>query len=160
MNTRVPGPADYSSQRTTRLRPGSPTGPRSFPTGSLRVSDADRDAALAELTQHFEAGRLTSEELDDRTGRILAARTGTELESQLTDLPALDASWAEPPGYPAPRPTSNRVPGLVLAVVVVAVIAVILTLSAGHNHTVHAWNAAVPDLIGIFVLRRLGGRRC
>jgi hypothetical protein len=159
MNTRVPGPADYSSQRTTRPRPGSPTRPRGFPTGTLRVSDADRDAALAELSRHFEAGRLTSEELDDRTGRSLAARTCAELESQLTDLPVLSAAPAAPPDSAPPRPGSNLAPGLVLAVVVVAVIAVILTLSVGHNHSVHAWNAAFPVLIGIFVLRRLIGRR-
>jgi hypothetical protein len=159
MNTRVPGPADYSSQRTTRPRPGSPTRPRSFPAGTLRVSDADRDAALAELSQHYEAGRLTSEELDDRTGRILAARTGTELESQLTDLPVLGAPAAAPEEHSPARPVSSFAPGLVLAVVVVAVVAVVLTLSAGHTHGVHAWNAAFPVLIGIFVLRRLAGRR-
>ena len=159
MNTRAPGPADYSPHRTPRPRPGSPTRPRSFPTGTLRVSDADRDAALAELTQHFEAGRLTSEELDERTGRILAARTGTDLESQLTDLPSLGSPPAPPEQHRPPRPASNLAPGLLLALVVVAVIGVILALSAGHSHTVHAWNAALPVLIGIFVLRRLAGRR-
>jgi Domain of unknown function (DUF1707) len=159
MNTRVPGPADYSSQRTTRPRPGSPARPRGFPTSSLRVSDADRDAALAELAQHYEAGRLTSEELDERTGRILAARTGTDLESQLTDLPVLTSQSAAPEQHRPPRSVSNLAPGLVLAVVVVAVIGEILALSAGHGHTVHAWNAAFPVLIGIFILRRLAGRR-
>ena len=159
MNTRVPGPASYSAQRSARPRPASPSRPRGFPTGSLRVSDADRDAALTELSQHFEAGRLTSEELDERTGRILAARTGTDLESQLTDLPVLGAPATAPPDYPPARHVSNLAPGLVLALVVVAVIGVILALSAGHNHTLHAWNAAFPVLIGIFVLRRLGGRR-
>jgi len=32
-------------------------------------------------------------------------------------------------------------------------------MSLSHDHGVHAWNAAVPLLIGILVLRRLGGRR-
>jgi hypothetical protein len=158
MNTRVPGSADYSSQRSIHRRPGSPGRPRRFPSGSFRVSDADRDVALAELTLHFEAGRLTSEELDERTGRILTARTGTELETQLTDLPILGATAPAPADYPTARPVSHLAPGL-LAVVMVAAIAVVLALSAGHAHGVHTWNAAVPLLIGILVLKRLGRRR-
>jgi len=35
---------------------------KSFPTGGIRVSDADRDQAIAELSEHFQAGRLTQEE--------------------------------------------------------------------------------------------------
>ncbi|HEX5291972.1 MAG TPA: DUF1707 domain-containing protein [Streptosporangiaceae bacterium] len=159
MNTRVPGSADYSAQRGTGPRPAGSSRARGFPGGTLRVSDADRDAALAELTQHYEAGRLTTEELDERTGAILAARTGTELESQLTDLPVLGVPAAAPPEHRPARPGPNLAPGLVLAVVVAAVVAVVLTLSAGHAHGVHSWNAAIPVLIGVLVLRRLAGRR-
>ena len=45
------------------------TATRDHPSGSLRVSDADRDRAIAELSEHYQAGRLTTEELEDRTGR-------------------------------------------------------------------------------------------
>ena len=31
----------------------------SFPAGDLRVSDADRDRAVSELSEHFQVGRLT-----------------------------------------------------------------------------------------------------
>ena len=35
------------------------TATRPFPAGELRASDADRDLALAELSEHFQTGRLT-----------------------------------------------------------------------------------------------------
>jgi len=59
-----------------------------YPTGDLRVSDADRDRALAELTEAFQVGRLTAEEFDQRSGQALGARTGNDLTALLADLPA------------------------------------------------------------------------
>jgi hypothetical protein len=66
-----------------------------YPSGDLRVSDADRDRALSELSAAFQAGRITVDELEQRSGQALAARTGKELTTLLSDLPA------EP--VPAPR---------------------------------------------------------
>ena len=60
-------------------------------SGSLRVSDADRDRAIAELSEHYQAGRLTTEELEDRTGRALQARTTADLAALFTDLPRRQA---------------------------------------------------------------------
>ncbi len=54
---------------------------------TLRVSDADRDAAISELGEHFQAGRLDPAELDDRTGRALRARIESDLDQLLADLP-------------------------------------------------------------------------
>jgi Domain of unknown function (DUF1707) len=70
----------------------------SYPPGDLRVSDADRDRALSELSDAFQAGRITSEELDQRSGQALRARTGNELTAVLADLPVEPA--------PAPRTTA------------------------------------------------------
>jgi len=58
-----------------------------YPPGDLRVSDADRDRALAELSAAFQAGRLTADEFDQRSGQALGARTGRELAALLADLP-------------------------------------------------------------------------
>jgi hypothetical protein len=58
-----------------------------YPKGSLRVSDADRDRALSELSEAFQAGRITAGELDQRSGRALSAQTGEELTALLADLP-------------------------------------------------------------------------
>jgi hypothetical protein len=60
---------------------------RDYPAGDLRVSDADRDRALRELSEAFQAGRITAGELDQRSGQALSARTGKELTTLLADLP-------------------------------------------------------------------------
>ena len=60
---------------------------RGFPSGEMRASDADRDLALAELSEHFQTGRLTQEEFDERSARALQAKTGRELSELFTDLP-------------------------------------------------------------------------
>jgi hypothetical protein len=58
-----------------------------YPTGDFRVSDADRDHAFSELSVAFQAGRLTADEFDQRSGQALAARTGSQLTALLADLP-------------------------------------------------------------------------
>ena len=58
-----------------------------FPSGEMRASDADRDLAIAELSEHFQTGRLTQDEFDERSGRALQARTGRELSELFADLP-------------------------------------------------------------------------
>jgi len=60
---------------------------RNYPPGGLRVSDADRDRALSELSEAFQVGRITADEFDQRSGQALAARTGKELTALLADLP-------------------------------------------------------------------------
>ena len=56
-------------------------------SSELRVGDAERDAAAERLRAHAAAGRLTVEELDERLGRALSARTGTDLAVLEEDLP-------------------------------------------------------------------------
>jgi Domain of unknown function (DUF1707) len=63
------------------------TAARDYPPGDLRVSDADRDRALCELSEAFQAGRITAAEFDQRSGQVLGARTGKELTALLADLP-------------------------------------------------------------------------
>jgi hypothetical protein len=53
---------------------------------AVLASDADRDAAVAVLTDAFAHGRLSSTELEERTGRALAARTHGELDDLLVGL--------------------------------------------------------------------------
>ena len=73
------------------------------PDDSLRVSDAERDAALRLLGEHAAVGRLTLDELEDRSGRALAAKTRGELAVLTSDLPA-EASQAQPAPAPAKKP--------------------------------------------------------
>jgi hypothetical protein len=54
---------------------------------NIRVSDADRDAAAAQLREHYAQGRLTLDELNDRLDRAFASRTNLELAAVTSDLP-------------------------------------------------------------------------
>jgi Domain of unknown function (DUF1707)/Cell wall-active antibiotics response 4TMS YvqF len=55
---------------------------------SLRVSDAERDATLRTLGDHAAVGRLTLDELEERSGQALTAKTRGELATLTSDLPA------------------------------------------------------------------------
>ena len=65
---------------------------------SLRVSDAERDVTLRTLGDHAAVGRLTLDELEERSGRALVAKTRGELAALTTDLPA---GGAQPSGSQA-----------------------------------------------------------
>lgn len=60
---------------------------RGFPPGDLRVSDSERDRALSELSEAYQAGRIIVGEFDHRSTQALSARTGKELAAVLADLP-------------------------------------------------------------------------
>jgi hypothetical protein len=53
----------------------------------IRASDADRDHVTARLREHFAAGRLTSDEMDERISAALKAKTHGDLRQLMTDLP-------------------------------------------------------------------------
>jgi hypothetical protein len=56
---------------------------------TLRASDADRERVVEQLRQHHVEGRLTVEELSERTERAYAARTLGDLDALATDLPSI-----------------------------------------------------------------------
>jgi hypothetical protein len=97
-----------------------------YPPGEMRVSDADRDQALGELSLAFKAGRLTPDELDQRSGQALAARTGDELTALLADLPLDDAIAARS----AAVERANRARGTRVAIAASAALAFLFTLSS------------------------------
>ncbi len=70
----------------------------------LRVSDADREVAVARLRQAGGEGRLTLEELAERVELADAARTRGDLDAITADLPA--ATGHGPP--PAPPGKDRR----------------------------------------------------
>ena len=71
---------------------------------SIRVSDAERDAVLHALGEHAAVGRLTLDELEERSGRALAARTRGELATLTSDLPTeAESGIAATPVPPASR---------------------------------------------------------
>jgi len=60
----------------------------------MRVSDAEREAAAAELREHFASGRLNQDELDERLASVFAAKTRGDLNALFTDLPSSGHGWA------------------------------------------------------------------
>ncbi|GAA3440697.1 DUF1707 SHOCT-like domain-containing protein [Planomonospora venezuelensis] len=81
--------------------------------GDLRIGDVERDAAMAALREHYAQGRLTHEELDERLGLTLSARTGRELALAQENLPDLygAASPAGPYGVGGDGPRARRTGG-------------------------------------------------
>jgi uncharacterized protein DUF1707 len=55
--------------------------------GGQRIGSAERDLAVGQLQQHYEAGRLTPEEYEDRSVRASKAMTWAEIAPLFTDLP-------------------------------------------------------------------------
>ena len=78
----------------------------SDPDESLRVSDAERDETVRILGEHAAVGRLTLDELEERSSRALTARTRGELATLTGDLPA-EAGTED---RAAPAPPSARKP--------------------------------------------------
>jgi hypothetical protein len=64
-------------------------GYQAMPRGphALRIGDAERDAAAADLGEHYAAGRLTLDELKERLDEIFSARTLGQLGRVMADLP-------------------------------------------------------------------------
>jgi hypothetical protein len=60
----------------------------------MRVSDAEREAAAAELQEHFASGRLNQDELNERLAATFAAKTRGDLNAVFTDLPSSGHGWA------------------------------------------------------------------
>jgi hypothetical protein len=64
----------------------------------MRVGDAEREAAAAELREHYASGRLTLDELNERIDKAFAAKTRGDLNVLMTDLPSRRPAGA--PGTP------------------------------------------------------------
>lgn len=96
----------------------------------LRMSDAEREQAAAELGEHYAQGRLSVEEHSERLDRIWAARTRGELAPIFADLPGPLAAYAAARHAPFARVPRSRPPRrfrgvpLPLAVLLVVLLAV------------------------------------
>jgi Domain of unknown function (DUF1707) len=64
----------------------------------MRVGDAEREAAAAELREHYASGRLTLDELNERIDKAFAAKTRGDLNVLMTDLPSRRPEAAGAPG--------------------------------------------------------------
>src|ERR1700750_2330982 len=91
------------------------------PDRSLRAGDADRESVAEFLREQHLAGRLDTDELQERLDRCFAAKAYAELDALLTDLPVR----ASPRELPSRRPRGALLP-------LIATLIVALALSHGH----------------------------
>jgi hypothetical protein len=117
-----------------------PYGQARYVQPNMLAAAADRERTIDVLKAAFGEGRLSKEEFDSRSARVLAARTYADLAAVVNDLPAGPAGPVGPvmpyhPYYPqvAPLPPTN---GLALGAMICG-IAEIFTLGL----------AAIPAVI-------------
>ena len=77
-----------------------------------RIGNVEREAAVRELSFHTNAGRLTADELTERTSAVEAARTRGDLDAIFADLPESGAAQhgPRPMDAPGPSPTPVQAP--------------------------------------------------
>ena len=86
-----PDPPRAGVESKVQTPPSIPPDPGSWLPWSrrtqMRASDADREQAVTELAEHHVQGRLTSDELSDRSRLAYQAKTSGELNDLMADLP-------------------------------------------------------------------------
>ena len=119
------------------------------PSGEpVRVGDAERDEALDKLGDHFAAGRLTREELDERTEQAMGARFDRDLEALFRDLPDRPRDVAV--RRSRPRPTA-LLPVAAMALLPLLVLAVVTSIVL-HGPVL------IAPMIWLLVLSGMGRR--
>jgi hypothetical protein len=119
-----------------QLTYSSRSGPRDR---ELRVSNDEREAVVAILRSEHIAGRLDSDEFDERLGHCLAAKTYAQLDELIADLPVAESARAHSPG----RAWRRR--PWILAFLPLIVLAIVL--SNGHA----GW--LVVPFVFVFIVR-------
>lgn len=72
------------------------------PMKEIRLSDADREAVIAQLREATDEGRITLLEFEDRAGQVYAAQYPSDLRPITADLPV--------PASQLPAPQSSAIP--------------------------------------------------
>lgn len=122
----------------------------------LRIGDAEREAAAAELGEHYAQGRLDVDEHAERLDAIWAARTRRDLDPIFADLrPTPYAASARAPYVPRFGPATTprrrrRIPAPVMVLLVVLVAVTVITHLPLILFGLAAW----------FLLSRAGGAHC
>ena len=107
---------------------------RSWWRNDLRVSDSDRERYIALLRGHTTEGRLTLDEFSDRVGEVYAARTFSDLNQTLRELPVEQPARPRQPVVRRARssltssPLVRKVAVVMLAIWIISMIAGMLPL--------------------------------
>ena len=112
----------------------------------LRIGDAERDVAMAQLREHFVAGRLTFDELSERIDFALTAKTQRQIDRLMADLPRPPRPSPGLPGpaLPVPAPDAGRF--LVFAMLLFALATWILIMAwmSRYSHLGGAYPTLAP----------------
>jgi hypothetical protein len=92
---------------------------RTAPPDTMRVSDADRQQVIDRLSRHTADGRLTLDEFEARVDEVVRARTRSELDATLRELPAEPVPYAEPGRRGRPFPVPLAIVVIVLAIALI-----------------------------------------
>jgi Domain of unknown function (DUF1707) len=115
----------------------------------ILVSDAERERVADDLRGHYEAGRLTLDEFQQRLDQLHAARTQRQLDDALRQLP--------PTRLPSVSPRDTRWRSLALQYAVVNAIAILVWLFGGADGDF--WPKWVLIATLIMFARRVSGHR-
>ncbi len=91
----------------------------------LLVADDDRERVAGQLRRHYEAGRLTLEEFQQRLDETHAARTESQLQTVLRQLP--------PEKLPSVNLRDTRWRSLALQYTLINLVAVLIWVFGGAN---------------------------
>jgi uncharacterized protein DUF1707 len=116
----------------------------------LLVSDADRARVAGQLREHYEAGRLTLDEFQERVDEAHGARTEAQLERVLRQLPS--------PKLPTVRRRDRRWRSLAFQYALVNVIAILIWAFSDGPHD-NFWPKWVFLVTLILFVRRAFGHR-
>lgn len=94
-------------------------------SGHFYAGDADRERAIEALKQHFQAGRITADELSERIGYALNARTFADLDAVMTGLP-----WQRAASPMFHQPLAPRTRGMGITAFVLGVLGFLCGLTA------------------------------
>jgi hypothetical protein len=137
-----------------------PAGESAARQGRFRASHADREQVVGALQAAFVQGRLTPDELDERVGEALPARTYADLAALTADLPVGPDRASVPvpttPPLPVPAPPQApvrrpRSPAASFAVKA-GTGAIVVTMIAALAAAVISGAPAAAVLIAVFML--------
>ena len=116
----------------------------------LLVSDAERAQAVNELRRHYDTGRLTLDEFEERLAQAQTARTEAQLREVLRQLP--------PSALPSVNRRDTRWRSLALQYALVNVIAILIWAFSDGPHD-NFWPKWVFLVTLILFVRRAFGHR-
>ena len=97
---------------------------------TLRIGDADREAAIELLGEQYAVGRLTRDEFDERSDAVWSARTRGDLAPVFADLPVHSPALPAGTGRRSSRPTSRWAPRWAIPLLPVLIVLIAIAVVA------------------------------